>query len=183
MLQNVDTPVPHGGRGASGDLQGFLPRFSAPVEQTVHIPAPRSGVRRLQGVLPEKSVTAFGEADYRSPAASVEQIVDNPGFGGGLQDLRPGQGSASSSHSPADFADDANQGDFRTFPQNKKKCDSTSALGVGTTSALEPMDAGCLWRPHEEEESKDESDFDVEYVEHDGRWWGCESVPARQQYC
>ena len=24
MLQNVDTPVPHGGRGASGGLQGFL---------------------------------------------------------------------------------------------------------------------------------------------------------------
>ena len=25
ILQNVDTPVPHGGRGASGGLQGFLP--------------------------------------------------------------------------------------------------------------------------------------------------------------
>ena len=66
MLGNVDTPVPHGGRGASRGLQGFLPGHfsSAPVERTVDIPAPRSGVRRLQGFLPEQSVTAFGEADY-----------------------------------------------------------------------------------------------------------------------
>ena len=27
MLQNVDTPVPQGGRGASGGLRGFLPRY------------------------------------------------------------------------------------------------------------------------------------------------------------
>ena len=58
--------------------------------------------------------------------------------------------SASSSHSPADFADDAFQGFFfRTFTKTKK-CDTTSALGVGTASALEPMDAGCFltspWR-------------------------------------
>ena len=84
MLQNVDTPVPHGGRGASGGLQGFLPGFSAPVERTVDIPAHRSGVRRLQGFLPEQSATAFGEANHRSPASSVEQIVDNPGSGRGL---------------------------------------------------------------------------------------------------
>ena len=44
MLQNVDIPVPHGGRGASGGLQGFLPGH---VEQTVDFPAPCSGVRRL----------------------------------------------------------------------------------------------------------------------------------------
>ena len=35
----------------------------------------------------------------------------------------------------------------------------------------------------EEEESEDELDFAVEYVEHDGRWWGCEWIPARQRYC
>ena len=106
ILQNVDTPVPHGGRGATGGPQGFLPgHYSALVEQTVDIPAPRSGVQRL----PEQSATAFGEADHRFPAASVEQIVDFTVSGGGLQDLRPGQSSASSSHSPADFADDAFQ--------------------------------------------------------------------------
>ena len=38
---------------------------SARVEQTVDIPAPRSGVRRLQGFLPEQSATAFGAADHR----------------------------------------------------------------------------------------------------------------------
>ena len=140
MLQNVDTPVPHGSRGASGGLQGFLPGH---VEQTVDIPALRSGVRRLQG-LPEQSATTFGEADHRFPAATVEKIVDFSVSCGGLQDLRPGQGSASSSHFPADFADDTFHGVFRTFHQNKKKYDSTSTLGVGTASALEPMDAGCL---------------------------------------
>ena len=87
MLLNVDTPVPHGGRGASGGLQGFLPGFSSPVEQTVDIPAPRSGVWRLEGFFPEQSVTAFGEADHRSPAASVEQIVDNPGSRGVILSL------------------------------------------------------------------------------------------------
>ena len=35
----------------------------------------------------------------------------------------------------------------------------------------------------EEEESEDEPDFAVEYVEYDGRWWGCEWIPARQRYC
>ena len=80
MLQNVDTPVPHGGRGASGGLQGFLPGHisSVTVEQTVDIPASRSGVRRLQGFLPEQSATAFGEADHRFLAASVEQNFDIP---------------------------------------------------------------------------------------------------------
>ena len=39
--QNVDIPVPHGGRGASGGLQGFLPGH---VEQTVDIPAPCSWI-------------------------------------------------------------------------------------------------------------------------------------------
>ena len=46
-------------------------------------------------------------------------------------------------HSPADFADDAFQGFFALFPKTKKR-DTTSALGVGTAPALEPMDAGCL---------------------------------------
>ena len=55
MLQKVDTPVPHGGRGASGGLQGFLPGQSSSftVEQIVDNPVPRGGGRRLQGFLPE----------------------------------------------------------------------------------------------------------------------------------
>ena len=53
--QIVDNSVPHGGRGASGGLQVFLPGH---VEQTVDIPAPRSGVRRYQVFLPVQSSTA-----------------------------------------------------------------------------------------------------------------------------
>ena len=117
LKQNVDTPIPHGGCGVSGGLQGFLPGQSSSFteEQTVDIPAPRSGARRLQGFLPEQSATAFGEEDYRIPAASVEQNVDIPVPVERLQDLRPGQSSASSSHSPAGFEDDALEGVFRTF--------------------------------------------------------------------
>ena len=139
--QKVDISVPHGGRGASGGLQGFLPghsSFKRSAKNIADIPAPRSGARRLQGFLPEQSATAFGEADHRFPAASVEQIVDNPALGGGLQDSRPGQSSASSYHHPADLADDAFELVFNTFPKIKKN----------TTSALEPMDASCSWRPH-----------------------------------
>ena len=115
MLQNADTPVPH----VVVELLKVFNSFSLDIlpflwEQTVDIPAPRSGVRRL------RVSTAFGEADHRFPAVSVVQIIDNPAPGGGLQDLRPGQSSVSSSHSPADLADGAFQGVFRTFPQNKK---------------------------------------------------------------
>ena len=92
MLQNVDTPVPHGGRGASGDN-----------------PFPRGGGRRLQGFLPEQSATAL----------TVEQNVDIPVPDESLQDLRAGQSFASSSHSPAGVADDAFEGFLRTFQQVK----------------------------------------------------------------
>ena len=138
MLQNVDIPVPHGGRGASRGLQGFLPGHSSsvPVEQNDDIPGP---VQRLQ-------------------------------------DLRPRQSSASSSHSPDGFPDDAFGGFFRTFPQVKKN----ATLLPHSGSELPPHSS--RWTPaahdvpmaleEEEEESEDEPDFDVEYVEFDGRWWG-----------
>ena len=35
----------------------------------------------------------------------------------------------------------------------------------------------------EEEEEEESEDEPVEYVQHDGRWWGREWDPARQQYC
>ena len=75
----------------------------------------------------------------------VEQTVDIPG--GGLQDFRPRQGSSSSSHVPArahEALDAPGEGFFSHFSPKQKKCDTTPALGVGTASALEPMDAGCL---------------------------------------
>ena len=98
------------------------------VEQLVNIPVPRGGVRRLQGFPPEQGSTAL----------PCEQIVDIPvPLGESLHGFLPGQGSASSFQFPAGAADDAFQGVFQTFPHRKKKCDTTSALWVGTASALE----------------------------------------------
>ena len=74
----------------------------------------------------------------------VEQIVD-PVSSGRLHGSLPGQGS-SSSHSPAgveERADEPGEGVFRTFPQNKKKCEGGFALGVGTAPRVEPIHAGC----------------------------------------
>ena len=134
MLQNVDTPVPCGGRGASGGLQGFLPGPSSSftVEQIVDNQVPRGGGRRLQGFLPEQSATAL----------TVEPNVDIPVPHEGLQDFRARQSSASSSHSPAGVADDAFEVFFSHFSPGFKKCDTTSALWVGSASELDPMDAG-----------------------------------------
>ena len=53
-----------------------------------------------------------------------------PFSGGGLQDLRPGQSSASSSHSPAGFADDANQKKVRHYLRTRgRNCLRTRADG------------------------------------------------------
>ena len=116
-----DIPVPHGGRGVSGGLQGFLPGH---VEQTVDIPAPRSGVRRLQGFFPEQSSTSLPGPQERISERNVEQIAVSRGFGDDLQDFLPGQSSSSSSHDPdriAEALDEPGEGFFfRTFPQIKK---------------------------------------------------------------
>ena len=97
------------------------------MEQHVDIPVPGGGGGRLaglQGSLPGQSSTAF-----------VEQIVDIPG--GGLQGLRPRQGSsASSSSSPAGSDDDADEpviGFFALFPGGKK-CEGRSALESDSAS-------------------------------------------------
>ena len=154
------------------------------MEQHVDMPVPgRVGrISGLQGFLPEQIATAFGEADHRFPAASVEQIVDFSVSGGGFQIFHPRQSSASSSHSPADFADDAFQEFFSHLSPKQKKarqylrtwgrnCLRTRAHGRRLHMALEEGEG--------EEESQDVSDYDVEYVEFDGCWWGCEWVPAR----
>ena len=84
--QIVDNPVPHGGRGASGGLQGFLPGH---LEQTVDIPAPRSGVRHLQGFFPEQSSTSLPGPQERISERNVEQIAVSR-VGEGLRDFLPG---------------------------------------------------------------------------------------------
>ena len=53
----------------------------------------------------------------------MEQIVDIPVAGGGLQNFRPGQSSSSVSHSPAAWLsteDEPFQGVFRTYSREKK---------------------------------------------------------------
>ena len=69
----------------------------------------------------------------------MEQNVDIPVPGSSLH----GPSVPGSSSSSAVSRDVRGEGSFRTFPQ-LKKCDTTSALWVGTASALEPMDAGSL---------------------------------------
>ena len=100
-------------------------------EQNVDTPVPRGGGRNagLQGFLPGQGSTTLPSSLERISEQTLEQIVDIPG--GGLQDFRPGQSLSSSSHFPAVFlfdADEPGEGFFRTSPQNKKKCETGSAL-------------------------------------------------------
>ena len=150
------------------------------MEQIVDNPVPRGGGRRLQGFLPEQSTTAL----------TVEQNVDIPVPHESLQDFRAGQSSASSSHSPARVADDAFEGFFfALFPRFKKVRHYLRALGrqcLCTQAHGRRQLMTCRWcsrEEEEEEESEEELDYDVDYMEFDGRWWGCEWVPARQQQC
>ena len=117
--QIVDTPVPFGVGGVSGGLQGFLPGH---VKQTVDFPAPCSGVRRLQGFLPEQSSTVTSSSSSeRISERNVEQIAVSRGFGDDLQDFLPGQSSSSSSHDPArivETLDEPGEGVFSHFSLN-----------------------------------------------------------------
>ena len=93
------------------------------MEQTVDIPVPqggggRVGVRSLQG-FPGQSSSAYCGADF--PAATAEQNVDIP-VPRGDRTLLP---ASSSSVLPVT----ANQGVFRTFPQNKKSAELGSHSG------------------------------------------------------
>ena len=120
-------------------IRSFSSLFQRTVEQHVDIPVPGGGGGPSSGLQGFSS----GQLSTASPSRKriseriVEQIVD-PVSRGGL----PG---SSSSHSPAgdeERADEPGKGVFRTFPQNKKKCEGCSALGVGTASALQLMDGG-----------------------------------------
>ena len=94
------------------------------VEQNVDIPVPRGGVRRLQGFLPGQGSTTLPSSLERISERNVEQIVDIPLVGGGLQDFRPGRGStasSSSSHVPAGAVDEPfSCFFFALFPRGKK---------------------------------------------------------------
>ena len=129
--QNVDIPAV-GGSGTGGGPSGFLPgqNYSVTAEQIVDNPVRPGGAGDLQSFPRGQGSTAF-----------LEQIAEFPDPVGGQQDFQPVQGSAASS---SDLPGQAGQGVFRTFHQNKKKCKDPAHPGVGTASALEPMDAGAL---------------------------------------
>ena len=104
------------------------------LKETVDIPVPRRGGRRLQGLLPEQDSTAL----------AVEEIVDTPVPLEGLQGFRSGQGfaSSSSSHSSAGVLDDEDEqfeGSLRTFPRRTNGArvspHSGSELGADFTSS------------------------------------------------
>ena len=160
MEQNADIPVPLGRGGRHAGFQG------SPPEQS--------------------STAALSSSAERISERIVEQNVDIP-VGGGLQDFCPGHSSSSVARSPAEWLtteDEAIQGFFRTFPPKQK----SATVPPHSGSTLPPHSSP--WTPaaydasmvleEEEEESEDEP---AEYVQHDGRWWGCEWVPARQRYC
>ena len=198
LLQRIpeqidDNPVPHGGRGASGGLQGFLPGHSSSkrtANKIADLPAPRSGVGRLQGFLPQQSSTATSSS---SPERISERIVEQIAVsrvGEGLQDFLPGQSSSSSSHDPArgfETLDEPGYGVFRTFPHFQKSATqpshSESELPPHSSSwTPAPYDASMVLEEEEEEEPEDEPVEFVEYVQHDGLWWGCEWDPAHQRH-
>ena len=193
--QIVDNPVPYGGRGASRGLQGFLPGHSSlkrTANKIADLPAPRSGVRRLQGFLPEQSSTATSSSSSSSSSLeriserNVEQIVDSRGFGEGLQDFCPGQISSSSSHDPArvsEALDEPGEGFFALFPIFKNVQHNLHTRGRHSSPWTPAAYDASMVLAEEEEESEDEAVEFVEYVQHDGRCWGCEWDPAHQRYC
>ena len=117
MEQNVGIPVPGGG-GRSAGLQGFLPGQSS---TSLHGPQERISERNVEQI----AVSRVGEGlqdfsqDRVHPLLLAIQLV--------VLKLWMSLGTG-----------------FSHFSPNSKKCDTTSALEVGTASALEPMDAGCL---------------------------------------
>ena len=81
------------------------------------------------------------------------------------------------------------KGFFALFPKTKKSTTPPPHSGWELPPHSSPWTPSAYDVPtalEEEEEvvvSEEELDDDVEFVEFDGCWWGCEWVPARQQCC
>ena len=97
------------------------------LKQTVDISVPRGRGSRLQRFLPEQNPTA----------QSVEQIVDIPVPGGGLQGFRSGQDSAAPFSSPAGVHEDANEPGVGVFsrPEKVRRSTGTRVRECSGTSA------------------------------------------------
>ena len=177
--QNVDIPAV-GGIGTGGGSSGFLPRQSTAetAEQIVEIPVPRpQGAGDFQGFSRGQGSTAFAEQ------------IDDFSVSGGGQNFQAVQGSAASS---SDLPGQAVEGVFRTFPHFQKSATQPSHSGSelpphSSPWTPAPYDASMVLEEEEEEEEEDESEDEpvefVEYVQHDGLWWGCEWDPAHQRHC
>ena len=142
MEQHVDSPVP--GRG--GRIAGLQPVLS-PLrieEQIVGIPVPRGGVRGLQGFLQgqDSTTSPLSLSLERISERNVEQIVDSPVVGGGLQDFRPGQGSTALHGSPERISEriveqivDILSGGLQDFrPSQGSSASSSSPAGVHSSA-------------------------------------------------
>ena len=76
------------------------------------------------------------------------------------------------------------KGFFSLFPRFKKVRHYLRALGRHCLRTRGHGRRQLMTSPMAlEEEPEEELDDDVEKMEFDGCWWGCEWVPARQQYC
>ena len=119
------------------------------MEQNVDVPVPGRGWRiaGLQGFPPEQGSTAPHSPVVRLSERIVEEIVDIPVSGGGLQDFRPGQSSSSSLHFPAGVQEDLEEpgeGFFRTFPKILKN----AGLGPHSGSELATDSSRSTRRAH-----------------------------------
>ena len=110
----------------------------------------------------------------------MEQNVDIPVAGGGLQDFRPGQSSSSVARSPAcwlNTEDEAFQGVFRTLHQNKKSATVPPHSGSELVPHSSPWTPAAYDVPMALEEEEEESEYEpvvVQSFEFEGRWCGCE---------
>ena len=120
MEQVVDVPVPHRLHASHFDVSEEV------MEQVVDVPVPRRVPAQLSDVSEEV----------------MEQVVDAPGLRADAR-ARSAAGSPTSRAAAASLENpqETSHGFFRTFPQNKKKCDGWAAVEC----ALQLVHTGGLW--------------------------------------
>ena len=103
---------------------------------------------------PGQGSTTLPSSLERISVRNVEQIVDIPLVGGGLQGFRPGQSSSSSSHRPAGISEDTDEPGvlvFRTFFPREKSARAAASpsaellrkVSSWTPAAYEAPCVGC----------------------------------------